>query len=53
MQKMAHGAYVRVGTPRVLAIYTADTVHGSSGSTMVTESSSDRERFSGAKPRSR
>lgn len=53
MQKTAHGRYWRVGTPSVVAIKIADTVHGIRGSRIVTESSSDRDRFSGASPRSR
>jgi hypothetical protein len=53
MQKTAHGMYSTVGTPRVVAIYNADTVQGMSGSTIVTESSSERDRFSGASPWSR
>ena len=42
-----------VGTPSVVAIKIADTVHGIRGSRIVTESSSDLDKFSGASPRSR
>ena len=41
-----------VETPSVPAMNTADTVHGIRGSVMVTESSSDRDRFTGARSRS-
>ncbi len=53
MQKTAHGRYWRVGTPSVVAMNIADTVHGMRGSKIVTESSRDRDRFSGASPLSR
>lgn len=40
--------YSTVGTPRVVAMYRAETVQDISGSTIVTESSGLRDNISGA-----